>query len=74
MSTVRVATRIGTYALGGTIGSLFVAYGIWSTLFATSNAWYRAAAYQGSGILITFLGWVILVLAAINLYGDLNDT
>lgn len=71
MSNWNVAVRIGTYAAATTVGSLLVAHGIREVLFATGNSWYRHAAVQGSGAVIAFAGWVVLLLAFVNLYGDL---
>ncbi|APW99541.1 hypothetical protein CHINAEXTREME_17975 [Halobiforma lacisalsi AJ5] len=74
MAGWQIAARIGAYSAGATLGSLLVAYGIREVLFATGQSWYRYAAVQGSGALITFVGWVILLLTFVNLYGDLAES
>jgi len=71
----RDCRTIGKCSAGATLGSLTIAYGLTEFLSATSYSWYRFAAYQdqGSGIVIAFIGWMILLTTLINLYGDLND-
>ncbi|MFP8954767.1 hypothetical protein ACLI4Z_17650 [Natrialbaceae archaeon A-arb3/5] len=74
MTESRTAVLVATYAAGGTLGSFCIAYGLQEVLSATGHSWYRHAALQGSGILLVFVGWVILVLTFINLYGELTDS
>ncbi|TYT60255.1 hypothetical protein FYC77_19910 [Natrialba swarupiae] len=73
MTGTEVAVLIGKYSAGATLGSLTIAYGLTEFLSATGYSWYRFAAYQGNGIVITFIGWMILLTTLINLYRELND-
>ena len=74
MSGMRIAAFVGKYSAAATLGSFLIAYGLTDVLFATGQTWYRDSAYQGRGIAIVFLGWVVLVLTLVNLYGELSDT
>ncbi|EMA38227.1 hypothetical protein [Halobiforma nitratireducens] len=74
MAGANVAVLVGKYAAGATLGTIVVAYGLQEFLSATGHSWFRHAAYQGSAILFTFVGWVILLLTVINLYGELTDS
>lgn len=73
-SIIDTGKRILGYAAAGTIGSLFISYGLREFLRATGGGYYccNHATYQGLGVLLTFFGWAILLVAAINLYQDLS--
>ena len=72
-STDNTGTRLAAYAIAGTIGSLFISYGLREFLRATGGGYYccNHAQYQGFGIMLTLLGWVVLLVAAVNLHRDL---
>lgn len=73
-STVNIGKRIAAYAAAGTVGSLFIGYGLREFLRATGGGYYccNHAQYQGIGVVLIFLGWVILLVAAITLHRDLT--
>jgi hypothetical protein len=70
LSSVR---RIGAYAAAGTAGTILVGYGLREVLRATGGGYYccNLAQHQGTGVLVTFLGWTVLLVAALNFYRDL---
>lgn len=72
-SMIDVGKRIATYAAAGTIGSLLIGYGLREFLRATGGGYYccNHAQYQGFGITLTFLGWVVLLVAAVNFRQDI---
>ncbi|WP_254864185.1 hypothetical protein [Halovivax gelatinilyticus] len=64
-----VAT-IAKLAGAGTAATLFVATGVYWTIRGISEgAGSEAYAAQGLGLALTFVGWVVLVVLAINVYG-----
>jgi len=67
-------TKITKYAAAGTIGSLFIGYGLREFLRATGGGYYccNHAQYQGLGVILTFFGWAVLLVAAVNLHRDLS--
>ncbi|QFU82861.1 hypothetical protein [Natronorubrum aibiense] len=73
MTGIGAAVLIGKYSAGATLGCLIIVYGMNEFLSATGYSWYRFAAYQGSGIVITFIGWMVLLTTLVNLYGELKD-
>jgi hypothetical protein len=71
-STRSSVTRIGAYAAAGTAGTILVGYGLREVLRATGGYYCcNLAQHQGTGVLVTFLGWTVLVVAALNFYRDL---
>ncbi|RQG94604.1 hypothetical protein [Natrarchaeobius chitinivorans] len=72
MSGSNVALLVGKYSVGGTLGTLLVAYGVNEVLFATAHSWSRQSLYQGSGAVLVFVGWVVLLVTLVNLYGELS--
>lgn len=72
-SAIDVARRIALYSGAGTVGSLFIAYGLREFLRASGGGYYccNLAQHQGNGIVLTFIGWVFLIIAGANFYRDL---
>ena len=62
------------YSAGGTLGSLVLAYGLREFLRASGGGYYccRHSLYQSQGMVLTFIGWVILLVTFINLYGEMQ--
>ncbi len=73
MTEIGTAVLVGKYSAGTTLGSLVIVYGMNEFLSTTGYSWYRFAAYQGSGIVITFIGWVVLLTTVVSLYEELED-
>jgi len=73
-STLSSTRRIGAYTTAETAGTLLVGYGLREVLRATGGDYYccNVARHQGTGVLVTFLGWAVLVAAALNFYRDLT--
>jgi len=74
MSGLRILTTVLKYSAGGTLGSLFIAYGLREFLRASGGGYYccRHSLYQSQGISLTFIGWVIFIVTLINLYGEMQ--
>lgn len=72
-STLSSVTRTGAYAAAGTVGIILVGYGLREVLRATGGGDYccNLLQHQGTGVPVTFLGWRVLVVAALNVYRDL---
>jgi len=72
-STAGVVQRFASYSAAATTGSLFIGYGLREFLRATGGGYYccNHAQYQGLGIVLTFIGWAVLIVAAANFYRDL---
>ena len=60
-----VSERSLKCAVAATIGSLLIAYGLREFLRATGGGYYccNHLWYQGQGAILTFAGWLILMLA-----------
>lgn len=73
MNGSNVVRTVTAYAAGGTAATLFVAAGVARLLQGMNygGPTSQAFQYQGSGIIFTFVGWVIFVVLAINAYGAL---
>lgn len=76
MNGSNVVRTVAAYAAGGTAATLFVAAGVARLLqgMRYSGPTSEAFQYQGTGIVFTFVGWVIFVVLAINVYGALAGT
>lgn len=74
MSILQTVRLVAIYSAAATFGSAFVAVGLHDVVFATGQSWYRHAAYQGSGIALTFVGWVIMVVTFVNLANRLTTS
>ncbi len=74
-SVVDAGTRLAAYAAAGTLGSLLVGYGLRTFLRATGGGYYccNHAQHQTVGVVVTFLGWVVLLVGAVNLYTRLTE-
>jgi hypothetical protein len=72
---VDVGTRLATYAAVGTAGSLLVGYGLRTFLRATGGGYYCRdhAQHRTVGIVLTVLGWVVLLVGGISLYNRLSE-
>lgn len=73
-STNNVSKRVAGYSVAGTAGSLFIGYGLREFLRAAGGGYYccNHAQYLGFGIVLIFIGWSILLLAAVNFHRDLT--
>ncbi|WP_247729876.1 hypothetical protein [Halovivax limisalsi] len=71
MNGTDVARTIALYAAGGTAATLFVAAGVASLLEGMAHGGSVGETYrlQGTGVVYTFVGWVIFVVLAVNVYG-----
>lgn len=58
----------------GTAGSLCISYGLREFLRATGGGYYCCSHYvhQSQGILLTFIGWLVLFGAMVSLYHSLT--
>ncbi|QFU84474.1 hypothetical protein GCU68_18265 (plasmid) [Natronorubrum aibiense] len=74
MDGMKTFATIIKYSAGGTLGSLFIAYGLREFLRASGGGYYccRHSLYQTQGISLTFIGWVIILVTLINLYGEMR--
>lgn len=58
----------------GTAGSLFISYGLREFLRATGGGYYCCSHYvhQSQGIILSFIGWLMLFVAMVSLYHSLT--
>ena len=67
---------VAAYASGGTLGTLCLVYGIREFLRAT-DGYYRGLdrlLAQGEGVVVTFLGWAILLVVVVTFHRRLRST
>ena len=62
---------VGGYSVAATVGSLVLVYGLRTFLRATGDHYCcNQPLYLGQGILLTFIGWTVLLAVAIGIYRE----